>query len=91
MKGGELATLYTLQHGLSGNTEQFGGFQHWHVALRGVFNEASAKLLVHTDAPWCARGNLFACDEAIGKPAVQGGGGQPKHLSCFLNADQFSL
>jgi hypothetical protein len=38
MDGVEFATLYTLQHGLAGYAEQFGGLLHHGIALGNVFD-----------------------------------------------------
>jgi len=89
MDGGELAALYTLQHGLSGNTEQLGGFKHGDVSFGRLFNKARTKLLGHADAPWGPGGDLFAGNEAVCKPSMESGGSKPKHFRGFLDRDQF--
>ena len=73
MDGGELAALYSLQHGLAGDAEKSGGFEHRYMALWHFGDKAGTNLLIDPDAPWGTGGDLFAGHETIGKPTMHGG------------------
>ena len=68
----EFPALYTLQYGLAGNAETPGSLLHSNIALGNFFNETIEQRLSQTYLPrrvWC---NLYAGDEAIVQPAVEG-------------------
>src|SRR3972149_3081519 len=69
----ELAALYTLQHGLSGDADPQPRFEHRQILWRRLFDEARAQLVGHPDAPRRAWGELFADDDPGDQPAVQRG------------------
>jgi len=70
----ELATLYTLQDGLTTDAQSERGFEHRDVAGWRVVNETCAQLIGDANAPRSAGRELLAGDEAVVEPAVHGGG-----------------
>ena len=78
MDGVQFAALDTLHDGLAGHAVGEGGLQHGQPAVGGVVDKQGADVVGEPDTPGCAGGELFAGDEPIGKPAVQGGGGEPE-------------
>jgi reverse transcriptase-like protein len=74
MHGVQLAALYTLQDRLARDAQKVGGFEHGDVAFGDVRDEACAQFIIESDAPGSAGRDLFAGDEAMVEPAVQGRG-----------------
>ena len=70
--GLEFAALDTLQQGLAGHAVGQGGFERGQPALGGVIDEQRADVVGEPDPPGCAGGELFAGDESVAEPAVQG-------------------
>jgi hypothetical protein len=72
MYGFKIAALYTLQHGLTADSENAHGFTHCDKALRGLLDESRPQLFGDADSPRGAGRDLLARDEAIVEPAVKG-------------------
>ena len=72
----EFAALDTLHDGLAGHAVGEGGFEHGQPAVGGVVDEQGADVVGEPDPPGRAGGELFAGDEPVAEPAVQGGGGE---------------
>jgi len=69
----QVAVFDTLQYRLAGDAENPCGVLHDDRAGGCVVDEQAAELVGEPDAPWCARGGLFAGDEPVTEPAVQCG------------------
>ena len=91
MDSGELAALYSMQHGLAGDAEKSSGFEHGHMALWRFGNKAGTNLLIDTNAPWGTRGDLFAGNETVGEPTVHGGRRHAEDFCCSLERHQFAF
>ena len=87
----QFAALYTVQHGLAGNAEFDGGFEHGQIAGWRVFDKACAQLIGDPYLPGRARSDLFASDEAVIEPAMNGRGGDAEDLGGFPDRDQRPL
>ena len=74
--GLQFAALDTLHDGLAGHAVGEGGLQHGQPAFGGVVDEQGADVVGEPDPPGRAGGELFAGDESVVQPAVQGGGGE---------------
>ena len=89
--GVELAALDTLQHGLAGDAEGPHRVDDRDVAGGRVFDEQGAELVVDADPPGGAGRVLFAGDEAVLQPAVQGGGGDAELVGGLGDREQFAV
>ena len=89
--GFEFAALDTLHDGLAGHAVGEGGLQHGQPAVGGVVDEQGADVVGEPDAPGRAGGELFAGDEPVAEPAVQGGGGQAEFFGGVGHGEQFSF
>ena len=74
--GLQLAALDTLQHGLAGDAERDGRFEHRQPAFGCLLDEPGAQIVGDADAPGRAGCVLLAGDEPVGQPAVDRGGGE---------------
>ena len=63
-------TLYTLQHGLTRDTQFHGCFQHGQILRRGLWRDAVPQFFGDADLPWRAGSDLFTGDEAFSQPAM---------------------
>ena len=88
--GGELATLYTLQHRLPRNAEFQRGFQHGQIVRRRLRHDAGAQLLGDANLPRRAGSDLLAGNEAVGQPTVNAGGIHAENLRGLADGDQLS-
>ena len=88
--GFEFAALDTLHDGLAGHAVGEGGFEHGQPAVGGVVDEQGADVVGEPDPPGRAGGELFAGDEPVAEPAVQGGGGEAEFLRGVGHGEQFS-
>src|SRR4249919_1749624 len=70
MDGFELATLDTLQHGLTRHPEGADGLAHWQEAFGGLGVEARLQLVGEADAPGRAGCELLARDDAVVEQAM---------------------
>src|SRR5262249_56050387 len=65
MDGFKLAALYTLQHGLAGDTQRALCLSHRQEVLAGISVEPGLDVLGQANAPRRSRRHLLACDDAI--------------------------
>ena len=91
VKGFEFAALYTLQHGLSGNTEPQSCFEHRQILWRRLFDEARPQLVGHADVPRSTWRELLADDYPGDEPAVQCGRHHAEDLGGVLDGDEFAI
>ena len=91
VNGLEFAALDTLHDGLAGDAVGEGGLQHGQPAVGGVVDEQGADVVGEADAPGRAGGELFAGDEAVGQPTVQGGGGESELFGGVGHGERFSF
>ena len=91
MHGVELAALYTLQHSLARDAENFRRLLHWDIALGGVLDEAPEELIGDADLPWRAWGQLFPGNEPVVEPTVDGRGRDAENFGGLFDGDQFPL
>ena len=91
MDGFEFAAVDTLQHGLPGYAERFGGVLHDEPAVGDVVDEQGTQFVVEPDPPGSAGGELFAGDESVVEPAVQGGWRGAEFLGGVGDGEQLSL
>lgn len=87
----KLAALYTLQDGLSRDTQYSRDDLHGHMSRRRFFNEAFFPVVGDANLPrraWC---NLFASDEPVVDPTMDSRRCGVKDLCRFFHGDQFSL
>lgn len=91
MDGVQLAALYTLQHGLAGYAEVFHGLVHCHITGRRLLHEPETGRLVDSDAPGSAGSDLFAIEEAVVEPTMDGRGGHPEDFRGFADGDEGSV
>ena len=91
MDGVELAVLYTLQHGLTRDPEDFSRFLHRHVTLRGLIDKAISQLLGKTNLPRCARCDLLPGNESIVKPSMDGRRCDAQDLGRLFDVDQLAV
>ena len=89
--GLEFAAFDTLHEGLPGHAVGEGGFEHGQPAVGGVVDEQRADVVGEPDPPGCAGGELFAGDESLAEPAVQGGGCEAEFVGGVGDGEQFSL
>ena len=68
----DLAALYTLQYGLTGDSKRAGGLLHGDEAITGRGGEARFQRVGHSDPPRRAGGRLFAGDQTVVQPTMQG-------------------
>ncbi|HKY39828.1 MAG TPA: reverse transcriptase domain-containing protein [Polyangiaceae bacterium] len=88
--GVELATLYTLQDGLTADAQGERGFEHRNVTRRRLVDEARAQLIGDANAPrgaWC---ELLAGNEAVVEPAMHGGGRDAENLCSTIDGDDLA-
>jgi len=85
VNGLKLAALYTLQDSLPRHAQQPHGFVHLHVTVRRGLNKQRTQLVVDTDTPRRTGRHLFACNEAIVEPAMQGGRRELECAGGFLD------
>ena len=91
MDGLQFAALDTLHDGLAGHAVGEGGLQHCQPAVGGVVDEQGADVVGEADPPGGAGGELFAGDEAVAEPAVQGGGRESEFLCGVGHGERFSF
>ncbi len=87
----EFAALDTLQQGLAGDAVGEGGLEHGQPAVGGVIDEQGADVVGELDPLGCAGGELFAGDESVAQPAVQGGGCQAELCGGVGHGEQLSF
>ncbi len=87
----ELAALYTLQHGLSGDAEPEPRFEHRQIIWRRLFDEARAQFVGHPDTPRRAWGELFADDDPGDQPAVQRGRRHTEDRGRLRDGDELAI
>ena len=87
----ELAALYTLQHGLSGDAESEPCFEHRQILWRRLFDEARAQRVGDPDAPRCAWGELLADDDPGDQPAVQRGRCHAEDRGGLRDGDELAI
>src|ERR1700738_4405079 len=86
----EFAALYTLQDRLARDAEPHGCFEHREKPLGCFLDEPCTQLIGDTDAPRGSRGRLFACDEAVVEPAMNGRWSNAEDLSSLVHCCQFT-
>ena len=91
MDGLQFAALDTLQHGLAGNAEREGRFEHRQPARGCVFDEQGAEFVVDADSPGSAGSVLLAGDEPVVDPAVQGGGRHSEGVGGAADREQLAV
>ena len=87
----QLAALYTLQHGLTRNSQFRCGYDHRHVLRRRLLHDARPQFIVDANLPRRTRCDLLAGDETICQPAMNAARVHAENLSRFANGDQFSM
>ena len=91
MDGIELTALYTLQHGLARDPQDFGRILHRHITLGGVFDEARAQLLGDSDLPRSTGRDLLTGDKPVVEPTMDRRRRDAKDIGCLLDVDQFTF
>src|SRR6202166_5115638 len=71
MCGFDLATLYTVQHGLARHAQCSGRLLHSNEVLAGRLGEARFERFGQADPPRRPRGHLLTCYQAVIEPAMQ--------------------
>lgn len=89
--GVELAAFYTLQHGLAGHAEQSSRDLHCDVSVGAILDELATQCIGDSNAPGRAGCGLFAGDEAVVDPAMQGRRCCAENTGCLTNAEQFPV
>jgi hypothetical protein len=51
----QLAALYTLQHGLTRNTQFRRGYDHGHIFWWRLLHDARPQLIINANLPWCEK------------------------------------
>src|SRR6516164_724138 len=87
----ELAALYTLQHGLAGDTKRAHGLAHGQKALPGILAESRLNVIGQSYAPGGTRRELLAANDAVVEQAVHCRCRDAEHSSCLLNRQKFAL
>ena len=75
MDGIEFAALDTLQHGLPRYAKRLGGLLHHDITFGRFLDKLASQVIGQTNLPRRAGCDLFAGDEALVDPTMQGGGG----------------
>ncbi len=87
----EVATLYTLQDGLTADAQSERGFEHRDVAGWRVVNETCAQLIGDANAPRSAGRELLASDEAVVEPTVHRGRRDAENVCSAIDVDDLAL
>src|SRR5262249_43066437 len=87
----QVAALYTLQHGLTRNTQFRCGDDHGHVLWWCLLHDARPQFIIDANLPRRTRCDLLAGDETICQPAVNTTCVHPENLRGLANRDQFSI
>jgi len=87
----QLAALYTLQHGLTRNTQFRRGYDHGHILWWRLLHDARPQFIIDADLPWRAWRNLLASNEAISQPAMNAARVHAENLRGLPNRHQLSV
>ena len=89
--GLQFTALDTLQHGLAGDAECDGCFEHRQPAFGGLFDESLAQVVGDADPPRRAGCVLLAGDEPVVEPAVDRGGSDLEDLGDAGDRQQLAV
>ena len=83
----EFTTLDLMQHRLAGDAEDLGGFVESNPAVGDLGHDAVADGLVDPDPPRRAGCQLFAGEESVAQPSVDGDLADAEEAFGFSNGD----
>jgi hypothetical protein len=87
----KLAALDTLQHSLAGDAKCAHCFTHRQKVVARFAREPSHKNIGQANAPWRARRQLLAADDAVVEQAVDGRRSDAKRDGSLPNGQQFAF
>ena len=91
-KGGvELAALDTLQHGLTRDAEMTHGIAHTQVAIGWLVDEEAFQIVGQANLPGGSGRDLFAGDEAVIEPSMEGGRRHAEDSSGLADVDDVAF
>src|SRR5579862_941138 len=87
----DFAALDTLPHGLPGDTQPAHGLVHGEISLGSLFGDARAQIIGDTNAPRCARGELFSSDDAVVEPTMNGRSRDTERRCCSFDCQHLAF